>query len=115
MPDIEQRLRHLEDRLAIDDLVRRYASTMDGQRYEDWVDCFTDDVQLNYSWGQTVGREGLAERVRRLLEPFGYGQHVIANLEVELDGDTGTGRANFIASLVRRDHPAHKYWQEGGY
>jgi 3-phenylpropionate/cinnamic acid dioxygenase small subunit len=109
----EARLRALEDRQAIADLVSRYASSQDDRRFGDYEDCFTEDVVLAFPWGTVAGRSGLAERVRELLGSFSSTQHLIGNLQVELDGDRARGRADFAVTMIRADEG--RFWHEVGF
>jgi 3-phenylpropionate/cinnamic acid dioxygenase small subunit len=113
--DLERRLQALEDREAIASLVYGYASALDEGRWGDYEDCFTDDAELEYSWGSVRGREGLGARVGEMLQGYTYMQHAISNLELELDGDSARGRADFIVTLANDNHPEGRWWQELGY
>jgi 3-phenylpropionate/cinnamic acid dioxygenase small subunit len=113
--ELERRLRALEDREALAELLRRYAAAQDERRFDDYEACFTDDVVLEFPWGAVEGREGLADRVRELLAPFSYTQHLIGNVQVEVGEDQASGRADFFVTMVRRDHPRLKFWQEVGF
>lgn len=113
--ELERRLQALEDREAVRALVYGYARALDEGRWGDYEACFTDDVVLEYSWGSVRGREGLAERVGSMLQRYTSMQHLIANLELELAGDTGRGRADFSVTLVDDGHPEGRWWNEIGY
>jgi 3-phenylpropionate/cinnamic acid dioxygenase small subunit len=113
--ELERRLQQLEDRQAVERLVSRYTSALDERRFDEYEDCFTDDAVLNYSWGSITGSAGLAARVEDALVPFSYTQHLTANLEVELHGDMGRGRANFFVTMIKRDDPDGKFWHEVGF
>lgn len=113
--ELERRVRALEDKDAVRSLVYGYASALDESRWQDYEACFTHDAHLEYSWGTVDGTEGLGDRVGEMLAGVTYMQHAITNLEVELDGDVGRGRADFIVTLVDGNHPDKRYWQELGY
>jgi 3-phenylpropionate/cinnamic acid dioxygenase small subunit len=112
---LEARLRALEDRHEIEDLVARYASVQDDRRFDEYEACFTEDIVLEFPWGTVEGRAGLGERIRGLLEPFSYTQHLISDVEVALDGDRASGRANFFVTMVKADDPEGRYWHEVGF
>ena len=47
MPDCEERLRAVEDRLSIVDLLCRYAVSIDRHRWDDFASCFADEVHAD--------------------------------------------------------------------
>ena len=81
--------RLLEDRLAIDDLLTRYATLIDGRRFAELDQVFTVDAVLDYrSAGGIRGvfpvvRDWLAD----VLAAFTWTQHLVVNRAVELDAD----------------------------
>ncbi len=87
----------ISDRLELQDLVFHYADLIDSrqiQRLRDEV--FTADAHIDYSaMGGSVG--GLEETIAFLEaaltdELFPNGQHLNANVQVKLEGDTASGR-----------------------
>jgi ketosteroid isomerase-like protein len=98
--DAAARLRELEDRAEITDLVNRYGNGVRLGDAEQIVSCFADDAVVDHSHGETVtGKEAL-------LAYFGHGttsaaarsvltfDHkvastpVMSNVLIDLDGDT---------------------------
>lgn len=86
----------LSDRFEIQDLLFRYADLVDKQDIEALRQVFTDDAHIDYSaMGGSVGdlEETLAFLKASLTsELFPNTQHLNANVQVELDGDTAKGR-----------------------
>jgi hypothetical protein len=87
----------LSDRLEIQDLCYRYAELIDGKEFDTLRDdVFTEDAHIDYSvFGGSVG--GLEETISFLrdaltTELFPAHQHLNANIQVKLEGDTATGR-----------------------
>jgi hypothetical protein len=87
----------ISDRLEIQDLVFHYADLIDRkqlQRLRDEV--FTQDVHVDYSaMGGSVGdlEETIAFLESALTdELFPNSQHLNANVQVQVEGDTATGR-----------------------
>lgn len=87
----------LSDRFEIQDLVSRYADIIDTRQIDLLgEEIFTEDVHVDYSaMGGSVGNlEETLEFLRASLtaELFPNTQHLNANVQVELQGDTATGR-----------------------
>lgn len=86
----------LSDRFEIQDLVYRYAELIDTREFDQLREVFTGDAFIDYSvFGGSVGDlettiKFLKEAVTRDLFP--NCQHLNANIQVNLAGDTGTGR-----------------------
>lgn len=92
-----QSLQELSDRFEIQDLVFHYAHLIDSKQIEQLRDdVFTADVHIDYSaFGGSVGN--LEETITFLKasltnELFPNSQHLNANVQVQLQGDTATGR-----------------------
>lgn len=87
----------LSDRFEIQDLVFHYADLIDSKQIERLRDdIFTADVYIDYSvFGGSVGdlEETLTFLKASLTsELFPHSQHLNANVQVQLLGDTATGR-----------------------
>jgi len=87
----------LSDRFEIQDLVFQYADLIDSKQIERLRDdIFTADVYIDYSvFGGSVGdlEETLTFLKASLTsELFPHSQHLNANVQVQLQGDTATGR-----------------------
>ena len=87
----------LSDRIEIQDLVFHYADLIDNKQLDQLRDdVFTEDVHIDYSaMGGSVGN--LEETITFLKasltdELFPNTQHLNANVQVSLNGDTATGR-----------------------
>ncbi|WP_116364004.1 nuclear transport factor 2 family protein [Parahaliea mediterranea] len=86
----------MSDRWEIQDLVFHYAQIIDDKSFDDLRNIFTSDAHVDYSvFGGSVGdlettiaylKEAVAEGV------FPNSQHLNANVQVSVDGDTGKGR-----------------------
>ena len=86
----------LSDRFEIQDLVFHYAELIDGKQFEQLREVFTPDVHVDYSaFGGGVGN---LEQTLAFLhaavttELFPNTQHLNANIQVSLAGDSATGR-----------------------
>jgi len=83
-----------EEREQIRELYVRYALSIDEDRREDWVACFTEDgVFESPRLGRHAGREGLREFTRIYKEAQAGAQvrHVMSNISVQIEGERATG------------------------
>jgi hypothetical protein len=87
--DIEARLRSLEDRALISEVVIKYAMGVDRQDWEMFGECFTDHIQTDYSGLGSPAREWLREdfvaMVRSALSGFTATQHISPNHIIAFD------------------------------
>jgi hypothetical protein len=85
---------YLADRIEIDDLITRYAVAIDTKQFDLLDTVFTPDAYIDYA--QSAGKTGHFPEMKRwmaaVMEPFAMTQHVIANRDVKLDGDTALAR-----------------------
>lgn len=95
----------ISDRLEIQDLVFHYADLVDSKQIEALrSDVFTTDAHIDYSaMGGSVGNvdETLVFLKASLTdELFPASQHLNANVQVAIDGDTGSGRVMCFNPMV---------------
>lgn len=112
-----QLLRHLQDRIAIEDLVSRYSVALDSGDAPGYANLFAVDGELT-SQGKTYkGRDEIlaslrgalrspaddeaalarGEKVRRL-------RHLISGVKIDINGDHGTVRANWVTVSMAPDN-----------
>ena len=104
----------LGDRLEINDLLTRYAHSVDSK---DWVlyrSVFTDDAFIDYeSAGGIKGdREAVANWLETTMAGFPMTQHLISNIDVKIDGDRASVRAMFYNPMGM---PSGKTFWCGGF
>jgi len=86
----------LSDRFELQDLCIYYARLIDQKNFDKLRDVFTEDAHIDYSaFGGSVG--DLEETITFLKaavadELFPNTQHLNANIEIELEGDSAKGR-----------------------
>lgn len=87
-------LQEISDRLEIQDLVYRYADIIDQRRFDELQDVFSDDAHIDYSAvGGAVGdKASTIAFLKKALPAFKCFQHLNANLQITVNGDTATGR-----------------------
>ncbi|MBJ18823.1 MAG: nuclear transport factor 2 family protein [bacterium] len=88
-------LQEISDRLEIQDLVWRYSEIIDAKDFDKLRDdVFTTDAFIDYStFGGSKGDlETTIEFLHSAMKIFPAHQHLNANIQVKLAGDTATGR-----------------------
>ena len=87
-------LQEISDRLEIQDLVYEYSAIIDQKRFDDLREVFTEDAHIDYSaFGAPAGgREEIIAFLKQVMVMFPNHQHLNANAQITVDGDTATGR-----------------------
>ena len=87
----------LEDRIAAEDLLTRYATAVDRRDWEQYRSIFTADAEIDYtSAGGIAGTvDEIVEFLSTSLEMFEMTQHLVSNIDLEVDGDSATVTAMF--------------------
>lgn len=103
---LERRLRTLEDREQIRDLVARYNWVMDDRDLEGIRDLFTEDVRISSSDGamESVGRDAVVAMYQGRFEVLGPSLHWAHDLRVfpdPNDPDAATGLVSLHAEMTR--------------
>lgn len=103
MTDVEARLRALEAREEIRQLVARYALALDSRNIDDLVALFVDDVATGDG---RHGRAALADWFDGVLRPYTTTFHLIGNHVIDLvDDDHATG-----VLYCRPEHEVGDLW-----
>ena len=88
----------ISDRIEIQDLMVRYARAIDTKDYGLLDTCFLPDAHVDYV--SSGGAKGPYPEVRAWLEkalaPFASMMHLVANNQVQLDGDQARSRTYVI-------------------
>ena len=97
-----QWLARLKDRADIEDILRRYCRLIDTKSFADLGEVFTADALIDY---RAAG--GICDRLPAVqawlgqaLAPFTVVQHLITNIDLEIDGATATGRTYFFNPMA---------------
>jgi ketosteroid isomerase-like protein len=99
----EARLRRLEDRQELTDLVTRYSMCVDDRDIDGIVGLFTEDASMGHADGATQGSgpDGIRDYYESKLIHFGHCYHYAHNQLVEFDtDDTAHGVVNAHAEMV---------------
>lgn len=98
-------LQWIADRLEIQDLLVRYARALDTKDFDVLDTVFTPDAHLDYtSSGGIAGRYPEVKAwLSKVLRYFPVYQHLVANHDVEIDGDRATSVASLYNPMQRGD------------
>lgn len=105
------------DRLAIDDLLTRYATAVDRRDWDLWESCFTPDATIDYTaFGGIAGSVGTVRAwLEEVMPRFAMSQHLVVNREVTIEGDTARSRAAFFNPMALTTHEGPVLFFDGGY
>lgn len=87
----------LADRIAVEDLLTRYATAVDRRDWEQYRSIFTADAEIDYtSAGGIAGTvDEIVGFLSTSLEMFEMTQHLVSNIDLEVNGDSATVTAMF--------------------
>jgi 3-phenylpropionate/cinnamic acid dioxygenase small subunit len=91
----------LADRVAVSDVLTRYASAQDNRDWELLTSCFTVDATLDYDTSGVFGRDDFVDHCKVGLARMQATQHCVTNHDVEIDGDQARSTSYVIAQHVR--------------
>lgn len=102
---LEQRVRRLEDRFAINDLVVKYATLLDDANWGELGELFTEDGVFASPNSRTVGRAEVVENFKVKHAPFPVTWHDPHGIAVEfVDDDHARGIVIGYAELASPDN-----------
>lgn len=87
MSDLEQRIRRLEDRAEITELVNRYGLAVDDRDWDAVEQMYARDSAFDSVLGRYEGREAVVAYYRERTEGFGATFHIPHNVVLEFQGD----------------------------
>ena len=93
----------LADRIAIDDVLTRYATAVDARDWDLYRSVFTADAVIDYTSSGGI-RGGVTEVTTWLsdaLSIFSMSQHLVTNRDIRVTGDTATSRSYFYNPMGR--------------
>jgi len=91
----------LEDRLAITDLMTRYATAIDSRNWALLESCFTPDAEVHYPGAAPLhGPTAVARFCEEALRPYRATQHLLGNYTVEVSGDVAATSVSLQATHV---------------
>jgi 3-phenylpropionate/cinnamic acid dioxygenase small subunit len=100
----------IADRIAIEDVIVRYATAMDRQDWDLFRSCFRPDARTVMD---RVGEFGTCEALIALLAPrlkiFQALQHFVSNVVISGDGGAATVRTYFVSHHVPTGADSYTY------
>ncbi|GAA1016491.1 hypothetical protein Aple_019670 [Acrocarpospora pleiomorpha] len=115
---LEERLRAIEDRAAIVDLLCKYAVSIDRLRWDDFSSCFVETVEVDLirtdGWVR-FERSELVSLVRGVFESYSATQHVSANHQISIEGDRAVAWSTLNATHYLKDMTDGEFHQQVGY
>ena len=87
-------LQEISDRFEIQDMLYDYADIIDQQTFDKLESIFTEDAFIDYSvYGGAKGsRTEIIAFLKEAMTIFPNTHHMNANIQIKIEGDTGTGR-----------------------
>jgi hypothetical protein len=104
------------DRAEVQDLLVRYATALDSRDWALLTACFTGDGVTDYGdfGGVNEGPEAIVELCRSALGGLDASQHMITNMVISIEGDTGSAVCYFQAQHVVRGTDGGENYLVGG-
>lgn len=100
------RVRALEDRAALEDLVKRYAVGCDTRDAAVLRSVFTEDARGTYAGAAPLeGAEAIVTWIGEMTAPALWQQHMISPYSYEIDGDRASVVAYLISHQNYQDNP----------
>jgi hypothetical protein len=115
---VQEQLSALLDRACIVDLVCKFAVSIDRRRWDDLASCFADEIELNtIRTGRWVRMERtqLIDVLQAAFESYTATQHVSANHQVTLDGDSASVWSTLNATHYLKGAEGGEFQQQVGY
>ncbi len=97
---------HVADRIALMDVMLKYAAGVDERDLDLYRSCFAEDVEvLGFADQPYHGADAWTEYVQQALERFGPTQHMLGPQLATIDGDTAHCRTDVQALHYMKDAP----------
>jgi 3-phenylpropionate/cinnamic acid dioxygenase small subunit len=102
----DQALRAIQHRLAITDVLYRYASTIDTFDLDGLRETLADDLWAQYGNADPViGGDAVAAWIREAIAPVIWQHHLLSVYHVEVDGDDARALVYHTSHQVFEDEP----------
>ncbi|MEX0664964.1 MAG: nuclear transport factor 2 family protein [Gaiellaceae bacterium] len=112
----ERTLQAIADRLEIEDVLTRYAWSIDTGDFDGLDDVFTPDAFVDYT--SAGGIKGQYPEVKAwlasVLPHFPAYQHLVTNKDIRIDGDTASSRAGFYNPMAQDKPEGRSFFFVGG-
>ncbi|OBA68972.1 DUF4440 domain-containing protein [Mycobacterium sp. 1554424.7] len=111
-----QRLQLLFDERDIQRTLTRFARAMDDRDWTTMAEILADDAEGDLGTGRLRGSAAIIELIRGFLDNCGPTQHLLANVVVDVDGDTAISRAYVHDVHLSLDaDPSIRFYTLGDY
>jgi 3-phenylpropionate/cinnamic acid dioxygenase small subunit len=97
------------DKLAIGEVLVRYATGIDRRDWPRFRTCWTDDVETDYAGLRIDGVDALTDYMTAAHRDMGETRHQLSNFAIDVDGDTATARSYVHAVLMVRPGDPEAY------
>ena len=122
LEEMEKRLKAMEDVEEIKKLHYRYINCLNFAKWDEIMECFAENSQLDLGEGSQKGRvtKGKAEisKAFHLMSSYHLGRegYCVVHPIISVDGDTATGTwlSYFLNVLSRGEEPV-LHWMQGKY
>jgi ketosteroid isomerase-like protein len=110
------RFRELADRREIDDVLYRYAQSLDSHDWDRLRTCFTADAVADFLelGGRHEGIDAIVGLISSVLSGLDASQHLIGSPIAEVDGDTAKSTCYLQAQHVFEGAPGGDHYLVGG-
>lgn len=116
---LEQRIQRIEDELALNKLINTYHKRADAFDWAGWADTFVDDAVFEFDtgFGLMEGKQMIHDTCKAAMDHvYEDQQHIMINLDFDIDGDSATGTGNLIfAATTDASNPVDHYMAGGRY
>lgn len=114
--DLESRIRALEEKAALERLINTYHKRADAFDWDGWAQTFTDDSVFEFAaFGEMRGPAEILRICKaNMHDVYDEMQHIMVNLDFEVNGDEATGTANLIFTGIFDAAKPAEYFQFGG-
>ncbi|WP_173817317.1 nuclear transport factor 2 family protein [Mycobacterium sp. IEC1808] len=110
------RLRILLDERDIERALKQFARAMDDRDWAAIAEILADDAEGDFGTGRLRGSAAMIELIRGFLDHCGPTQHLLANVVIDVDGDTAITRAYVHDVHLSSDaNPATRFYTLGDY
>ncbi len=99
--NVHDAVRHLIDRVAVEQVLVRCALAQDRHDWDGVADCFEPDAVYIHPKGRIEGRAGIVERSRAALGALDASQHLIGSIQLDVSECTARSTSYFHAQHVR--------------
>lgn len=97
---------HLADRIALMDVMARYAAAVDDRDFAAYRACFADDVEvIGFGDRDVHGADAWTDYVVQALERYAATQHMLGPVLANVDGDNAHCRTDVQALHYLKDRP----------